>query len=251
MGLYDRDYMHGERPFDLRKLLWPGLILVGALAIAFLWSRQILRKQAAFMANLANVPPPKLLQVKTTELGSFDIVSGEAAICDPSYDRMLVQQGGIAKKVSGLEKGKWHGQAVIYEVDAPGHLRCAELIAVHELFELPAEPLWKSLHPDIGVDSGQAGIFDWRHFQSDALVKHHKWKAKMLLPEMPWYSMCGDVTLHEPYAGVVPYGVVSQSGWGDGGYPAYFITNEAGSIVALRLVFIEKGELRQADEKDQ
>jgi hypothetical protein len=188
-------------------------------------------------------PKPKLLRAETIDLGHFEVISGVLAICDPGYDRGLVERGAIATKVGNVGTGKWLGRVVLHVIDTPDHKRCGELLAFPASSPVPKAPAWQQVHHDIGVDSGQAGFFDWRHFRSRAVVPaDHPWNGKMLDPKDPWYSLCGDVTLHGNRAGVIPYGVVSSSGWGDGGYPAYAIRDEQGVVVGLRLVFVALDE---------
>jgi hypothetical protein len=90
-----------------------------------------------------------------------------------------------------------------------------------------------------GVDSGQAGIFDRAHFRDQTVVpagmtwKHGPWDETDR-----WYSMCCDTTTSST-AGTIPFGVVSSSGMGDGGYRV-LAADSADGVVALRLVFLEQ-----------
>jgi hypothetical protein len=132
-------------------------------------------------------------------------------------------------------------------IERPRDLRCGELQAFLAAEPVPDRPHWKGLHRDIGVDSGQAGFFDWQHFRSrSAVPADWPWKRPMLIPQQPWYSMCCDVTLFGDHAGVIPYGAVSSSGWGDGGYRAYALRDDAGVVVGLRLVFLNPNEYEPA-----
>ena len=65
-----------------------------------------------------------------------------------------------------------------------------------------------------------------------------------------WYEMCCDKTLSNLGAGVIPGGVVSSSGFGDGGYSACFATNDAGEIVSVEINFIEAEEEGGDDDDD-
>lgn len=77
----------------------------------------------------------------------------------------------------------------------------------------------------IGVDSGQAGIFDYSYFAS----KHDK----MLDPE--WYfRVCNRTSGDDgklPWGTIDNRGVVSSSGIGDGGYECHFAFNSEGERV--------------------
>jgi len=75
---------------------------------------------------------------------------------------------------------------------------------------------YQKLDFEVGVDSGQAGVFDLSHYWNDSV-------APEVAPEEVWYSMCCAVTLSECSAGVVPFGAVSSSGYGDGGYDGFAV----------------------------
>jgi hypothetical protein len=88
----------------------------------------------------------------------------------------------------------------------------------------------------VGVDSGQAGFFD----------PAHAWKDESAVPPFAdlgvdlskWYRMCCARTLGPGLgAGLVPHGVVSSSGWGDGGYEVFVRKDAAGGIETVRIVF--------------
>jgi hypothetical protein len=95
---------------------------------------------------------------------------------------------------------------------------------------------------EVGVDSGQAGIFDVDHYKDDSVFGNKKPKfERSTLDESgnKWYAFCCDATLYTKYtAGVIPYGAVSSSGFGDGGYPCIYWTDESGEIVKVAIGFI-------------
>jgi len=87
---------------------------------------------------------------------------------------------------------------------------------------------WDRQEFEVGVDSGQEGIFDFTSFKKDELVKGLKrlYKNDPICPEDPWYSFCCDRTLAEMGAGVIPGGAVSSSGYGDGVYTCSTVKSE-------------------------
>jgi hypothetical protein len=192
---------------------------------------------------------PKLLAVRTVDLGTFDVVSGEVAICDPMYRRDEVEMGEVALKVGNVAKGRWQARVVRHTLDTYDKVLCAELVAFPAEVPLPAAPAWQEVHADVAADSGLAGFFDWRHFHSQAVVPPaHPWKGRLSNPNDPWYSLCCDVTAHSPdAAGVVPHGVVAHAPWGDGASTAYVLRDSAGIVVGLRLVFIFPDEYDQPE----
>ena len=67
-----------------------------------------------------------------------------------------------------------------------------------------------------------------------------------------WYHACCKITLDKPENwGVLPNGVVSSSGLGDGSYDVYGIKNAEGEYVAFRVVFIDLDEEDELDEWDE
>lgn len=52
-----------------------------------------------------------------------------------------------------------------------------------------------------------------------------------------WYEICCDKSLSNVGAGVIRNGVVSSSGYGDGGYDVFTIANSDGLIVGIKLRF--------------
>lgn len=102
-------------------------------------------------------------------------------------------------------------------------------------------PNWTLAHRAIGVDTGQAGIFDLRYFRQDGVVPtNYPGKRDKVRVEDRWYWMCCDVTRTPgTNAAVIPYGVVADSGWGDGYYPVYALRDDEDRVVGVRIVFID------------
>jgi Protein of unknown function (DUF4241) len=253
MGVYDRDYMRGPEGVPGGRRRWLGTAILGGLVVV---------AAGCFLQRGFQFPPPwdrdgddegpkpKLLEVRPVDLGQFEVVSGEVAVSDPGYHPDEAQRGASAKKVGNVARGSWQARLIRHVIDRPDEVRCGELLAFLAASPLPEDPAWQKIHPGIGVDSGQAGFFDWRHFRSAAVVPaDHPWKARMLAPDDPWYALCCDVTLQGD-GGVIPYGVVASSGWGDGGYPLYALRDDKGTLTALRLVFISLDEYEPAEKKE-
>lgn len=103
--------------------------------------------------------------------------------------------------------------------------------------------IWKGIEGIVGVDSGQAGIFDANYYTQNHSCKPNKY-GKCINEE--WYRRICDITLdHENgCAGEIDnLGAVSSSGWGDGSYPAY-LGELYGEVVAAKIVFIEEKKRR-------
>jgi hypothetical protein len=79
----------------------------------------------------------------------------------------------------------------------------------------------------IGVDSGQAGVFNAAYFKKNRKSED-------------WYDDVCDYTLEENFAGCIDdQGFVSRSGYGDGCYDLYTVTDADDKIVAIKVVFVD------------
>lgn len=120
--------------------------------------------------------------------------------------------------------------------------RVASIEAVHRNYDSDSL-IWHAMDFEVGVDSGQAGIFDYDDFI--AHVEERDYDSG------DWYSQCCDLTSNEDMCGIINgVGFVSESGYGDGGYTCYTAKNEAGQIVGIKIVFIESDYDDDEDEDD-
>ena len=176
---------------------------------------------------------PKLT---TKYLGDFQIESGMVFVSDPCYEL----DTECAKLVENVKNGKWIAEIETKKVwgERVSKLRCYHVSVKHgDRIE------WETVSADIGVDSGQAGVFDYDHFKKDSdaegLIRESK--KEIICKDEPWYSMCCDRTLNESGAGVIPFGVVSSSGLGDGTYICE-VAKEDDVVVAIQVNFLEEEE---------
>ena len=173
---------------------------------------------------------------KTLDLGEFTVLSGRLAVSDPCYDTDVWCRG----ELENVMNGTWHASAVEMQTGSWGR-RIARLIAVHENYADEKMSKGQCMGFEVGVDSGQAGLFDASHYRDDSVIPN----AKSLINEEPaaiWYKHCCDITLSPLSAGVLPYGVVSSSGYGDGGYDCFICRNEYGQIIRAEIEFIPEGD---------
>lgn len=178
-----------------------------------------------------------------TVLGDFEMSSPVMRASDPCYDRDVWCCGSFGN----CAVGTWEGAALIVDQGDWGK-RVAVLAARHkELgpdFTSIRDPKvylmqngWVEESFEVGVDSGQAGLFDEAHYQDDAVFDgmpkpEHEYGDR-------WYNHCCDITLSDLSAGTLPYGVVSSSGYGDGAYVCYTHVGAEGKIDFAFIVFIE------------
>ncbi len=151
-----------------------------------------------------------------TDIGSFEIRSGRIGAWDPCYGR-----GDTWK----CRDGKWNARVLVTDEKDWGH-RIASLHAWADGVK-PGGPLKEVAVA--GVDSGQMGIYD----------------AGQLGPDVTSESDYGRIcnrTLSGLGAGTLPYGVVSSSGFGDGGYGVFIRTDDEGKVIELMVEFIPDDE---------
>lgn len=185
-------------------------------------------------------------------LGKFEIKSGVVVVSDPCYDSIdranyRCRNNGQLKNVM---KGQWYGQ-----IDKDNNI-VSLLICYHEDYPLNNVCIddvreWKKIPWEIAVDSGQAGIFDKKTWRNDATVKDTKrLNPKYIIrADELWYSICCDRTSGKTLAGVIPCGVVSTSGYGDGGYNGYYLKQD-GKIVTIAINFGDKVGDKVGDENE-
>lgn len=181
--------------------------------------------------------------MKQFNLGTKVVVS------DPCYDIPTWCQAVIENVLPGV-----YYPDVDIE-DRPGWgRRIGEIRAVHEDYmgSKIASINWKKHPADIGVDSGQCGIFDFDHYRNDMesydlpLAFGPNWASE---PGDDWYQRMCSLTLEGIGWGVFPHGMNSSSGYGDGSYDLLVGTNIYGQVVGFQVIFIYD-EDEEDDEED-
>jgi hypothetical protein len=172
---------------------------------------------------------------------TFEITSGVMVCSDPCYKINTWCQG----IVENVKKGTWLTEVEKIDIE--------NRIAVLKIEHTNAKKTYrlKELEFDGGVDSGQFGFFDKDFYRNDEEAKN--------LPKYDfgdnfdkeegdeWYRSCCKITLEKDW-GVLPHGVVSSSGYGDGSYQVLGKKDENGEWVALMVVFIHGDN--EEDEED-
>jgi len=167
---------------------------------------------------------------ETKVLGSVEL-GDHVIVSDPCYAPGTWCAGGLLVK-----PGRWAGEAGIMDG------RVAVLFASHKsssaYMPKSMDDLsgWTKEGFEVGVDSGQAGIFDQRHYRKDASVLPED--IGDICPDEPWYSHCCKITCGEDRAGACKVGFVSSSGWGDGGYTCWTLRDKDGKVVAICINFL-------------
>jgi len=174
-------------------------------------------------------------------IGSFVQESDEMMISDPCYERDTWCQGIIPN----VKSGKWNAHIAKHAFKSWGE-RVVEIVAIHSDYDEATyqELSWNESNIEVGVDSGQAGIFDNKFY--DPPGPGH---SPIKNPDS-FYAKCCEKTGSKQQAGVLPHGAVSSSGFGDGGYKAYEMT-EYGKVYAVKIEFICCDEMDEEDGEDE
>lgn len=166
-------------------------------------------------------------------VGSFKVDSGKMMVSDPCYEPGTWCQGVI----ENVKNGQWNASIGIVDCGSWGS-RVSELVVWWDGFRLSENYYeWSKTDIDVGVDSGMAGFFDLPEFKGR--------------PENDegegWYDgICNQMFRDDQSEdAVIAYGngVVSSSGYGDGGYDCYVAKYPSGEIIMAKIVFISDEEL--------
>lgn len=153
----------------------------------------------------------------------FYVKSGALRLSDPCYDN----DTWCIVKVPDVRNGDWIGSVVREDEGRLWGTRNMALLAVHEDVS-PIDPhslAWarfmgastENPKGEVGVDSGQAGIYDEASYAVGPGVSPGEYGDLST-----FYGRACAATDSKSGAGVVDgFGVVSSSGYGDGGYDTY------------------------------
>lgn len=165
---------------------------------------------------------------KLKHVGTFEVKDGTFVISDPCYSLGTWCAGDI----ENVKKGTWN--AYVFHGQTDWGVRCWELVALHSEYpESLAANLKEDANIDVGVDSGQAGIYDMSAFHG----------GEDNYGDEGWYDLCCRTTLDTEFsAGVIPGGCVSSSGFGDGGYACFVARDGTAEVIGTKIVFIVEAE---------
>ena len=159
-------------------------------------------------------------------LGTFEVKSTTLLATDPCYDIPT----WCTTTIENMLPGKYLAKAIISNEGSWGE-RTKELIIVHESkVDNKLSSGWK-WEGDCGVDSGQLGFFE-----KDLYPKGES--TGEMDDKESFYGQCCTITLNDENdgCGVLPYGAVTSSGYGDGNYPCYIAKTKQG-VYAVRVKF--------------
>jgi len=172
----------------------------------------------------------------------FTVNSGKVTIQDPCYDASEYENLYQVCYQTKAKKGEWKSEAITTDDTQGWGRRVCKLQACHSDYNLHSSnhEVTKRKYSNLGVDSGQLGIFDLSTFQPPSRNSYDDLES--------YYRKACELTLSQDQWGVLENGVVSSTGYGDGNYDVQldYINDE---IVAVFVTFIED-EYEDEDEDE-
>jgi hypothetical protein len=168
-------------------------------------------------------------------VGNFEVMSGALMASDPCY----VPGTWCARRIENVLNGTWRAEIMkSYSYDGPNRGRVHALEVVHKDFNGVYLGAGQEITADLGVDSGQMSFVDAHEY-----VKGHAAHPSggEYDEELTFYGDACKKSLSDFSAGILMFniGVVSRSGWGDGGYPLEIWRNGDGKVVKCKVTFID------------
>jgi hypothetical protein len=177
--------------------------------------------------------------MKTINLGS------EVRVSDPCYGDDV----WCKTRLTSVLPGEYNVDVDVSDQGEWGR-RVSSMTVTHK--DYVGKNLKYQEHGDIGVDSGQAGIFCESSYRNDS-IEIETPEHDFVLPYNDdsgdkWYEKMCKFTLSKQSYGTYDTGVVATSGFGDGSYPLAVARDEDKNIVSMVITFI--GEDEEEDEWD-
>lgn len=181
---------------------------------------------------------------KWKDWGSFELKTQHLVVSDPAYMPgtwcmgvlepckkgtwvVALQYGDFSEDIDGKHHEDWRNMCI--------RVRHTD----YEFDDFPPfDDAEKELDMKIGIDSGRCGFFDGAFYRNQETVPEQYHDGKY--GEDRWSNLCLDGIMNEERGTVLPFGVISESGFGDGRAGLYFGRNDQGLIVSAELVFIDE-----------
>lgn len=166
-------------------------------------------------------------------------LGNKVMVSDPCYGLNTWCQGVLENVLPGTYDCK-----VEYSDEGDWGRRVAAIEVTHQDYDGIIR--FESEGFEVGVDSGQAGIFDYDYYS-----KYHTDSNERNHVDDNWYYEACDMTCSYEQAGTTDdLGFVSSSGFGDGSYTCYTARERNGYIIAIRIEFIAEDEYEEAEDYD-
>ncbi|WP_342379540.1 DUF4241 domain-containing protein [Myxococcus stipitatus] len=191
-----------------------------------------------FMSSTASADA----QVGWHLLGKFLMVSGQMRVSDPWYEKAPPGSVFDLSRVLAVRNGQWQA-AVHFTDEGRNGIRVAELVALHVTTQAKSLK-WSPEVLTVSVDSGMAGFCDDQYFRDVNQVP--RWYVPQRLGPKPkvgdaWSDYVTEELISEREAKIIPFGVLSHTGEGDGTYDVHVARGADGRIEGVRLIYL-KGE---------
>lgn len=160
-------------------------------------------------------------------------LSDTVMVSDPCYTTDV----WCMHKLTGVLPGEYLATVMKSDEGVWGE-RVGLLVAVHNNY-VNDTLTWRTVQgADIGVDSGQCGIFSMEGYRNDELFTgESKCDFDKYQDGDNWYNHMCDRTLSKERWGAYDTGVVSSSGYGDGSY-RLLVAKAHGDIVGIGVDFL-------------
>lgn len=175
--------------------------------------------------------------MKTIQLGN------EVMVSDPCY----VVPTWCQHKLDNVLPGEYFVNVIKSDEGSWG-IRIGALVAIHKDYINDPLSFRTVKGADIGVDSGQAGIFSMETYRNDEMFKEDKSDFYGSYDDVQsntyskesgdhWYGHMCDKTLGSEQWGAYDNGVVSSSGYGDGSYDLS-VAKHNGKVVGIAIDYL-------------
>ena len=185
-------------------------------------------------------------------LGQFTQESNKMIVSDPCYVYNPAKHKNIPNQINHLfvfnkvMRGDWNVWSYHWDNGA-----VCELVAIYCPFNISkhtdavdyhfASRDWENA-ATVCVDSGQLGIYDFKHYRDDENLEDLKiWKEyKIQKDGDKWYAANCHISLNDDHAGIINNGCVASPCFGDGLYNIEVLKFED-KVAGVRLVFDDGG----------
>ncbi|WP_214851540.1 SMI1/KNR4 family protein [Exiguobacterium sp. s193] len=182
--------------------------------LVFRWNERsgIAKYPSSSLGEFVDWHVPKRKTNQAYRIGRFTVEGNELIVTDPYYG--LEEDTDLQLILSNVKSGRWTA-AIIYTED-----EWVEQLLVFE-GDKKRSGKWHRQEKLVGVDSALAGIFDWTAYRQNQAMEFET------------------VVSADDQAGIVSFGAVSTSGFGDGLYDVDIQYDVSRQIVGVRVNFAE------------
>lgn len=186
----------------------------------------------------------------TSPIEQFIVTSGALRVTDPCYDLTVWCSG----KLDRVKNGTWNAHVGFHQneyeksqtskpseyVGRVAYLHiCHDSVSPQEIGEMD-NGVWHLVESfEVGVDSGQAGLFDLEYYQHQFADKGRR---KTFYDTVCRLTCDMDGTGVDRKFGVIEKGAAASSGYGDGSYDCYIRHDEDMRVVEAVIVFIHEDD---------